>query len=60
MSEYSIKIIENIVEIDELNIALSNSDINHILFFGADWCYPCKLAGKNIKEISDSYKPKTK
>ncbi len=60
MSKYTIKIIENIIEIDELNVSLSNSDINHILFFCADWCNPCKLAGENIREISNSFKPKTK
>jgi thiol-disulfide isomerase/thioredoxin len=60
MSKNSINIINNLTEIDELKLALTNNDVNHILWFSASWCGPCKLAEKHIKQIIDLYQSKTK
>jgi len=38
---FDIKLIDNIENIDDLNKLLSQ-DKNHILWFGAIWCKPCK------------------
>ena len=46
----TIKLIDNIENIDDLNKLLSQ-DKNHILWFGATWCKPCKELELMINDL---------